>query len=127
MARASTDREIEIKLRLTSVAAGKRLLRRLGFSIVRRRAFEINVILDTADGALRRGRQLLRLRQSGHQHTLTFKGPPAAGRHKSREELESEFSDAVSMRRILEKLGYGPVFRYEKYRTEYAGPQTAGA
>jgi len=127
MARASTDREIEIKLRLTSVAAGKRLLRRLGFSIVRRRAFEINVILDTADGALRRGRQLLRLRQSGHRHTLTFKGPPAAGRHKSREELESEFSDAVSMRRILEKLGYGPVFRYEKYRTEYAGPQTAGA
>jgi adenylate cyclase class 2 len=126
MARASTDQEIEIKLRLDSAAAGKRLLRQLGFSIVRRRTFEINVIFDTADGALRRERKLLRLRQAGRRHTLTFKGPAAAGRHKSREELESEFSDAVSMRRILGRLGYEPVFRYEKYRTEYAAPQAAG-
>jgi len=126
MARASTDRETEIKIRLDSAAAGRRLLRRLGFSIVKRRAFEINVVFDTADGALRRGRKLLRLRQTGRQHTLTFKGPAAAGRHKSREEIESGFADAVSMRRILERLGYEPVFRYEKYRTEYGALQSTG-
>ena len=124
---APSDQEIEIKLRLDSAEAGKRLLRPLGFSIVRRRAFEINVIFDTAGGALRRGRKLLRLREAGRRRTLTFKGPPASGRYKSREELELEFSDAVSMRRILERLGYEPVFRYEKYRTEYTAPHAAGA
>src|SRR5260370_38511418 len=100
MARASTDREIEIKLRLTSVAAGKRLLRRLGFSIVRRRAFEVNVILDTADGALRRGRHLLRLRQSGHRHTLTFKRPPAAGRPKEPQGTRARVGAALPVGRL---------------------------
>src|SRR5947199_9428670 len=102
MPRKSTDREIEIKLRLDSALAGKRLLRRLGLTILKRRAFEINVIFDTADRALRRSRKLLRLRQTGRRHTLTIKGPAAAGAYKSREELQGEFSDALSTMRILE-------------------------
>jgi adenylate cyclase class 2 len=119
--------EIEIKLRIDSVAATRGLLRRLGFSIVKPRVFEINTIFDTASGTLRNGRKLLRLREAGHRHMLTFKGPPHSGRYKSREELESAFSDPASMRRILERLGYAPVFRYEKYRTEYASADQAGA
>jgi adenylate cyclase, class 2 len=119
--------EIEIKLRIDSVAATRRLLvRRLGFSIVKPRVFEINTIFDTAAGTLRRGRKLLRLRQAGARHTLAFKAPPNLGRYKSREELECDVSDTVSMWRILERLGYAPVFRYEKYRTEYAEPDAAG-
>ena len=109
------------------MVAIRRLLRRLGFSIARPRVFEINTIFDTAAGALRSRGELLRMRQAGHRHTLTFKGPPNSSRYKSREELEAEFSDPASTRRILERLGYAPVFRYEKYRTEYAGPDDAGA
>ena len=46
---------------------------------------------------------------------------------KSREEIESAFTDDKAMRLILERLGYKPVFRYEKYRTEYTRPGQAGA
>jgi adenylate cyclase class 2 len=119
--------EIEIKLRIDSVAAARRLLRQRGFSITKPRVLEINTIFDTTAGALRSGGQLLRLRQAGRRHTLAFKGPSNSSRYKSREELESEFSNPASMRRILERLGFAPVFRYEKYRTEYAGPDPAGA
>jgi adenylate cyclase class 2 len=124
---ATSNLETEIKLPIDSVADARRLLGRLGFSIVKRRVLEINTIFDTSAGALRSGRKLLRLREAGRQYTLAFKGPPQSGRYKSREEFESEFSDPASMRRILERLGYAPVFRYEKYRTEYAGPERAGA
>ena len=115
----SSNVETEIKLRIDSVAGAKRLLERLGFSIVKRRVLEINTIFDTADGVLRSGRKLLRLREAGQRHTLAFKGPPRSSRFKSREEFESEYSDPASRWRILEGLGYAPVFRYEKYRTEF--------
>ena len=127
MARAASNLEIEIKLRLDSAVAARRLLRRLGFSIVKRRVFESNIIFDTPASELRTGRKLLRLRQAGQRHTLAFKGPPVSSRYKSREELESEFADPAAMRCILERLGYAPVFQYEKYRTEFAGADAAGA
>ena len=58
---AKSNQEIEVKLRIDSVVATRRLLRRLGFSIVKARVFEINTILDTAPGTLRSGRKLLRM------------------------------------------------------------------
>ena len=68
----------------------------------------------------------MRLRQAGGGHTITFKGPPTTGAYKSREEIESGVCDAASMRLILEGLEYISVFRYEKYRTEYAKPRENG-
>jgi adenylate cyclase class 2 len=118
--------ETEIKLRIDDPVAVRRELRRLGFKLAKRRVFEVNTVFDTPDGLLRRQRKLLRLRQAGARNTITFKGPPAAGRHKSREEVESQFGGAGGMRVILERLGYNPVFLYEKYRTEYARPDQAG-
>ncbi len=50
---------------------------------------------------------------------LTWKGPGQSGPHKSRAELETSVGSLETMRQILEQLGYGPVFRYEKYRTEF--------
>ena len=47
-------------------------------------------------------------------------------RHKSREELELTLSDAATMAVIFERLGFRPVFRYEKYRTEYRQGRSAG-
>jgi adenylate cyclase class 2 len=118
--------ETEIKLRLVRAAATRRLLGRLGFEVAKRRVFEINLVFDTPSGALRRQRKLLRLRQAGDVRTITFKGPPVASRHKSRQEVESGFADMAAMRRILEGLGFSLVFRYEKYRTEYQGSDRGG-
>ena len=56
-----------------------------------------------------------------------YKSPAAiGGRHKSREELEIEISDAGTALAILENLGFHRVFRYQKYRTEYSQPGARG-
>jgi adenylate cyclase class 2 len=123
----ATNLETEIKLQIDSAAHARRLLGGLGFSIVKPRVLEVNIIFDTPGGVLRSGRKLLRLRKAGARHTIAFKGPPVSNRYKSREEVESEFGDPAAMRRILERLGYAAVFRYEKYRTEYAEAERTGA
>lgn len=119
--------ETEIKLRVDSIARIEQLLTGLGFSITKARVFEINLVFDTPDGALRREQKLLRLRQAGSDYSITFKGPPEiGGRHKSRPEAESNFSDFAQMHDILEGLGFSVAFRYEKYRTEYSGQDKSG-
>jgi adenylate cyclase class 2 len=118
--------ETEIKLALADVRSARKLLRVAGFAVSRRRVFESNVIFDTPDLALRRSQTLLRLRQAGKLITVTYKGKPAVGKHKSREELELSVTNASTMDAILERLGYRPVFRYEKYRTEYRLARGAG-
>ena len=95
------------------------MLRDAGFVVTRKRVFEANTILDTPEFGLRGTSRLLRIREAGPVTTLTYKGVPDVGRHKSREELEVTVSDAAAMFTIAERLGYKRVFRYEKYRTEY--------
>ena len=56
------SRETEIKLVLTDVAQGRRLLRAAGFRVSKRRIFEANTLFDTARGLLRRKQCLLRVR-----------------------------------------------------------------
>jgi len=112
-------REIEIKLAVKDPRTARRLLRAAGFQVFRRRVFETNAVYDTPDLALRQAAALLRVRQAGGVATITYKGPPIVSRHKSREELELEISDARAMSAILGRLGLRPAFRYDKYRTEY--------
>lgn len=116
-----SKREVEIKLALPSAARGRWLLRQAGFRVTRRRVYEDNLVFDTSQGKLRSGSMLLRLRLAGSVATLTFKGPPAKGRYKSRVESETPVSDPDACREILHRLGFRQVFRYEKYRTEYGG------
>jgi adenylate cyclase class 2 len=123
---SASRREVEIKLPLSGARAGRELLRRAGFRVTTRRTFEANTVFDTDSLALRGRRELLRLRTYGRRHTLTYKGPPAAARHKSREEIETQVADAAEARALLERLGYRAVFRYEKYRTEWAGAGEPG-
>lgn len=68
---------------------------------------------------MRQERKLLRLREYGPDRILTYKGPPEAGPHKTREEIETTVGDAAALREVLGRLGYCAVFRYEKYRAEY--------
>jgi len=123
---AHRDRETEIKLAVENAAAARRLLRRAGFRVSSRRAFEANTVFDTAAGELRARSSLLRVRESGGKMTTTYKGPPEAGPHKSREELETEVASARALTAIFDRLGFRPVFRYEKYRAEYRRPGSSG-
>ncbi|MBI2681389.1 MAG: class IV adenylate cyclase [Candidatus Solibacter usitatus] len=118
--------ETEIKLPLESALHGKRLLKRAGFRPRKRRALEQNTLFDTERGNLRRAGTALRIRQSRGRVILTYKGPLRPGKHKSREELEIEIGDAAQGARILARLGFGPVFSYRKFRTEYAGADSKG-
>jgi len=112
--------EIEIKLRLPEdLGEIRKTLRRLGFHVHKRRAFESNVLFDDSKHRLRKHGKLLRVRRSGKQGLLTMKGPSEQSRYKKRWEIETEFPDGDLIEQILAQIGYHPVFRYEKFRTEY--------
>jgi adenylate cyclase class 2 len=118
--------ETEIKLAVKDARSGRRQMRDAGFAVSRPRVFEANTVFDTPVLSLRASSRLLRIRQAGHVATLTFKGVPDTGKHKSREELELAIGSAATMMSIMERLGYHRVFRYEKYRTEFRQPRRAG-
>jgi adenylate cyclase, class 2 len=116
---ASSNREIEIKLPAGSVNEARRRLRAAGFRVSKKRVFERNTLYDTPAADLRRSGRLLRVREIGKSFKLTFKGMPEPGKHKSREEIESDICDGRAFAVILTRLGYLTVFRYEKFRTEF--------
>ena len=120
---SSSPVETEIKLSIPDAEAGRQLLQKHGFEVRTERSFEANAIYDTAGGDVRRSGALLRLRQTDSRSVLTYKGVSTPGRHKSRSESEVTVSDFQTMHQILEALGYRPIFRYEKFRTEF---QVAG-
>jgi adenylate cyclase class 2 len=118
--------ETEIKIRISSVQTIRRRLRRLGFRIHKRRVFERNVILDTSARDIGRTGQLMRIRRVGGRAIVTYKGPSKKGRHKSREEIETQVADPEALETIFARLGLQPTFRYEKIRTEYERPRLRG-
>jgi adenylate cyclase class 2 len=121
-----TPIETEIKLRVENAIGARALLRRNGFTIAKPRVFEQNLVLDDERGTIRERGLLLRLRAAGKAVTCTFKGPETPGRHKSREEREFGASDLESCVAVFAALGFREVFRYEKYRTEFARSSEPG-
>ena len=136
--------ETEIKLKIDGVPELRRKLKRLGATIIVPRTREMNVLFDTAESDLKSREELLRIRTEtlaangaqptgrGERVLLTFKRPisraatdGAPERHKTREELELEASDASSLAKIFEALGLREWFRYEKFRTTYRLPGRA--
>jgi adenylate cyclase class 2 len=133
--------EVEIKLRVADEQEARRSLRRLR---ARRlgRIHEQNTLFDTAENALGRTGRLLRVRhvekadedaakRTGSRSrgetappagVLTFKAPAEGGRYKAREEIEVKIEPPERAERILERLGYRPWFRYEKFRTTFRLP-----
>jgi adenylate cyclase, class 2 len=148
--------EIEIKLRVADRAAVLRRLAKLKAHLQIARTHEMNTLYDTADGQLRRGGQLLRIRverpaprgakkpaarKRPTNIVLTHKGPAQAsgeggkvshgtsseGRaYKVRQEREVNVTDADVMAAILAAMGLQPSFRYEKYRSTYTLSQAKG-
>jgi len=112
--------ETEIKLSVPEGAdAATRLLESHGYRELAPRALQTDQIYDLPDATLRKSGRLLRIRSSEGKAILTFKGPVLAGRHKSREELEASTGEGGVLAEILNRLGYIPSFRYEKYRTTF--------
>jgi adenylate cyclase class 2 len=117
---SQTAREIEIKLVVPNAEAAASLLEGAGFRVSEPRVFERNTVFDTPGQALRSAGALLRVREAGAAMILTYKGPAEEGsKYKSREEVDLRLADAGAMSAILDRLGYEPIFRYEKRRTEY--------
>ena len=83
---------------------------------------EINRILDGPDGRLRAAKQVLRVR-SADRTILTFKAatPDDGSGHKLREELEVAIGSGgdETLLRILARLGYSEVLRYDKRRESW--------
>jgi adenylate cyclase class 2 len=116
----SSKPEIEVKIAIRNAAAAHKLLRDAGFRVHVPRVFEVNVLYDFAGLSLRKQGKLLRLREAGKIVTLTFKGKSQDTRHKVREEIETTLANPGALRRVLQEVNLQPVFRYEKYRTEFA-------
>jgi adenylate cyclase, class 2 len=116
--------ETEVKIKLADREALERKLPELGFHRVTAHTLERNTLYDRPDRELRNSRQILRIRQYGDKWVVTHKKVPAGtseeGPHKSRVETETAVEDGPAMGQVFESLGYGPVFVYEKWRTEWA-------
>ncbi|MGD1096576.1 MAG: class IV adenylate cyclase [Bryobacteraceae bacterium] len=122
-----TSVETEVKLRWsTGPQAAQHILDQNGYRMIEPRTFEADQLFDRSDAELRSTGRLLRLRRSGGRATVTYKGPVAGGRYKSREEIEFDVSDADAFRQTLERLGYTGRFRYEKQRAKFARPDEPG-
>ena len=114
--------ETEVKLRVKDLESLKKRLRETGFKVEVERLFEANTLYDKADKELQRAGMLLRLRQAGEKSVITWKGKQQPGAHKSRPECETSIGSLDILGEIFEHLGYGPSFRYEKFRTEFKNP-----
>jgi adenylate cyclase class 2 len=123
MLQAMQAAEIELKFPVADVRRFRADAEELGFVLVTERTFESNTLYDTSDRQLRGRKQILRVRQYGSLWTVTHKRQAANvddTRYKTRIETESVVEDGEALAEIFTQLGYAPVFRYEKFRTEWA-------
>src|SRR5271170_1322626 len=115
--------ETEIKFRVSDPAQLETRLASIGFHLVTPRSFESNTLYDTPDRQLRVKRELVRIRHYAGHWLLTHKRVPDSGigedRHKHRVETETELSDGHALAVVFASIGFLPVFRYEKWRTEW--------
>jgi adenylate cyclase class 2 len=112
--------EIEVKFIIDDVATIRQRILGLGASLHHPRTYEDNWCFDTSDQRLQREDRLLRLRRD-HRILLTYKEPPLAEEtaFKIRQEYEIEVNDFEQTRALLDKLGFSPSLRYEKYRETF--------
>jgi adenylate cyclase class 2 len=119
--------ETEVKILLADRETFEHGLSQLGFRRLTARTFEHNTLYDTPGRDLRNLRQILRIRQYGEKWTVTHKrvaeeeDPDQP--YKRRVETETGVEDGPCLGKVFESLGFGPVFVYEKWRTEWADQQ----
>jgi adenylate cyclase class 2 len=124
--RMAQPKEVEIKFRVDNVQKLKRELRAAGFRQLTPRTHEMNTLYDLPGLPLRKRGELLRIRKYGRRWILTHKAKRAAAspagsseRHKIRIETETDIANGDKLAAIFGALGFFPVFRYEKFRSEW--------
>ncbi len=115
----SSANEVEIKFWVSDPQALAKQARAAHLRLVTRATHETNTLYDLPGNPLRRRGEVLRLRRYGRQWLLTHKAKAVSGRHKSRIETQTAVEDGPGMHAILNGLGFKPVFRYEKFRSEW--------
>ena len=122
--------EVELKFCVPDPEEFFRRAMRAGFVLRTPRTLERNALFDTPERRLRNERQVLRMRQYGDRWVMTHKRPPAknddGSRFKVRLETETAVDDGEAMGAVFVELGYEPIFRYEKFRTEFEDAQGEG-
>lgn len=109
--------EIEVKIKVRRLEPLRRKIMGLPAALEAERAFERNIVFDSAHGELRERGMLLRLRRTGERAVLTLKAPVQNdSRYKVREETEVAVSDFAAAEKIIGALGFRVFFIYEKYR-----------
>lgn len=120
--------EIEVKLQFDGVEPLIEVGIRL--EVEASRHFEDNWLLDTREKQLGETLAILRVRQTKDGSLLTYKEKAApeapVSQFKQRLEIETALGDATSALTILERLGFQPWFRYQKYRTVYRATLLSG-
>ncbi|MCX7895619.1 MAG: class IV adenylate cyclase [Thermoanaerobaculum sp.] len=112
--------EREAKLPVEDLPRVRRRLQALGAHLETPPTRESNWVLDDLSGSLYHRGCLLRLRQWGKQHLLTFKGPGRMeGGVKVRKELETGVEHVEKTLPILAELGFAVAFFYEKERESW--------
>jgi adenylate cyclase class 2 len=129
--------ETEIKFRVDDLSALAGRLQSAGFRLETPRSFESNTLYDTPDRLMRARTEILRIRSYAGHWTLTHKRLPAPGipgpaspdpaRHKQRIETETQIAHGAALAELFLSLGLVAAFRYEKWRTEWAGPSEHSA
>jgi len=117
----SSSNETEIKFCITELSALAAKLRELGFVETTPRTHEMNVLFDLPGRPLRVRGDILRIRKYGDSWILTHKakGSGNSGPHKVRVETETKVEDGAKLEAVFRALEFEPVFRYEKFRTEW--------
>jgi adenylate cyclase class 2 len=124
--------ETEIKLRWNGTPQEARaLIERHGYGISVPRTLESDQLFDLPSAVLQQSDRILRLRKTispdGTMRAMvTYKGPATRDGYKSREEIEFDVSDSGTFTLVLQRLGYQPTFRYEKFRTQLRAASEPG-
>lgn len=112
--------EIEVKIPCADLSAVRSALEAEGATRKAPRHFESNDLYDDAARRISSEGRTIRLRRAAGRSILTFKGPPRFQNGiKTREERETEVSDAGETEAILAGLGLERRFHYEKWREDW--------
>jgi len=120
--------EVELKYRL---ADPDRLLRRLAErgAVAYDSMVQEDIYLNHPSRDFAQTHEALRIRRTGNENRVTYKGPRLSGLTKTREEIEIRFADGdgvfAQLAQLLENLGFHPVATVRKRRTTYRLTESA--